>query len=338
MIDKRVDSFTFIILAFNHEEYIIEHLESIKFQVLKYGANFEIDVIVNDDCSRDSTRDLIDRWFGSNRDLFRNVYFLYNSENLGTCASLSNALDLVVSDRCKVTAGDDVYSFENIFELSFFDQEVSMLTGRVLYLRGSVIELDPFTSIFETTTDVVYKRALPLHRFKHFSFTNAPNLVYSMTCLNNLNVRGYLSRFDVVEDWPLQVAIAREFPQKQVKLIDRVLVYYRRTEGSTFIVANKRFLNDKERLYDDLIETRDSLLEGTRLNSRKKALRRRRGLVSKLQNLDTYFFVLAALVRLPAIIRRSRGVDLQLEHHRAHYARIKEKAILFANQCPEHSK
>lgn len=337
MVDKRDESFTFIVLALNHEEYIIEHLESIKFQVLTYGANLKVDVIVNDDCSRDSTRDLIDRWFDSNRYLFRNVNFLYNSENLGTCASLSNALDLVVSDRCKVTAGDDVYSVEDIFELSFFDHEVSMLTGRVLYLRGSVISFDFFTGILESSTEIIYKGAPPLHRFKHLNFTNAPNLVYSMKCLNNCNVRDYVSRFDVVEDWPLQVAIAREFPQKKVKLIDQVLVYYRRTTGSTFIVANERFLNDKERVYDDLIEIKKNLLDGIRLVSRKKALRRR-GIASKIWNFDTYFFVLNVLIRLPTIISRSRGVDMQLNKHCEHYAQIKKQANLFLSQSQEQKK
>jgi glycosyltransferase involved in cell wall biosynthesis len=332
MIDSHRDSFAFIIISYNHEKYIIEHLESIKFQVLTHGSNIDIDVIVNDDFSRDGTRDLINIWFTSNRNLFRNVDFLYNPENLGTCASVSNALDRVVADRCKLTAGDDVYSNENIFELSRHDDEVSMLSGRVLYLYESVIEFDLFTSIFETATEVVYKRAKSLHRFMHFSFTNAPNLVYSMACLKNRNVRDYLSCFDVVEDWPLQVSIAREFPQKRVKLIDRVLVYYRRTEGSTYIVANERFLSDKERVYDDLLAASRSLLDLIRLTSRKKALRRRGGITKKLWNVDTYFFALAAFVRLPAIIRRSRGIDMHLKQHREHYAQIQEQARLFASE------
>lgn len=318
-------------MAYNHEKYVIEHLESIKFQVLTYGRNVHVDVIVSDDCSRDGTRDLIDIWFALNRSLFRNVDFLYNSKNLGTCANISNAIDRVVAKRCKITGSDDVYSSENIFELSFHDDEFSMLSGRVLYLRGPVIEFDLFTNIFETATDVIYKNANALYRFKHLSFTNAPNLVYSMSCLKHRNVRDYLSRFDVVEDWPLQISIAREFPQKRIKLIDRVLVYYRRTEGSTYIVANERFLDDKDRIYNDLLVTSRSLLEKIRLTSRKKALRRQGGIIKKLWNLDTYFFALAAVVRLPSIIKRSLGINIQLNRHRAHYSQIHEQARSFVS-------
>ena len=331
MVDSDRDSFAFVIISYNHENYILEHLESIKFQVVTYGADLDVDVIVSDDCSLDNTRALIDNWFGINRTFFRNVEFLYNQKNLGTCKSVSNALARIVAPRFKLTASDDVYSNENIFELSRCVSEESMRTGRVLYLKGSMIQFDPVTSALETVTDVIYRKVKPFHRFKHFSFTNAPNLVYCGDCLSNQHVRSYLSRFDVVEDWPLQVAIAREFPEKRIKLIDQVLVYYRRTTGSTYLVANERFLKDKERLYDDLVMNERSLFERLRLTSRKKALRRGR-ITSKLLNLDSYFFALAMLFHFPDIILRSRGIDFKLNSHRAHYAYIQEQARIFMIQ------
>lgn len=330
MVDNNRKSFAFIVIAYNHENYILEHLESIKFQVVTYCSGVDIDVIISDDKSLDNTRIIIDRWFAINRDLFRNVELLYNPENLGTCACVLNALERLVADRCKITASDDVYSYENIFELSCCETSVSMRSGRVLYLKGTTIEFDPFTSLLETVTDVIYQRVEPLHRFKHFSFTNAPNLIYSTACLNNQNVKTYLSRFDVIEDWPLQVGIAQQFPEKRVKLIDYVLVYYRRTEGSTYLVARGRFLKDKERLYDDLVVNEKNPFERLRLTLRKKALKRSR-ITNKFFNLDTYCFALATLFHLPCIILRSRGVDVKLSSHQAHYAYIQEQARKFSN-------
>ena len=334
--DNLGSSFAFIILAYNHENFIIEHLESIKFLIQRYGRGIDVDLVVTDDFSRDRTCLLIDRWLLLNRRLFRNVNLLYNQKNSGTCRSLSNALDHVVADRCKITAGDDVYSSENIFEIAIDDDEFSMISGRVLYLRESQIVFDPVTSFYETATEVIYKHSKPLHRFKHFSITNAPNLIYAMACLKNHRVRNFLSQFDVVEDWPLQIAIAREFPQKKVKLIDKVLVYYRRTPGSTYIVANDRFLKDRKKIFSDFISKEDSFIEIIRMFSRKKALGHRGKIASKLWNLDTYFFILAGFVRLPLIIMRSRGIKINLTHHRSHYALIKENARLF-DAHTEHS-
>lgn len=330
MKDNNRESFAFIVLAYNHENYILEHLESIKFQAIAYGCDVDIDVIISDDKSLDNTRIFIDRWFALNRYLFRNVEFLYNPKNLGTCASVLNALEKVVADRCKITASDDVYSYENIFELSYCETSVSMRSGRVLYLKGAKIEFDPFTCFLETVSDVIYQGVKPLHRFKHFSFTNAPNLIYSTACLHNQNVKNYLSRFDVIEDWPLQIGIAQEFPEKRINLIDQVLVYYRRTEGSTYLVARERFLKDKERLYDDLVVNEKNPFERLRLALRKKALKR--GSITKnFFNLDTYCFALATLFHLPSIILRLRGVDTKLSSHRAHYAYIQEQARMFSS-------
>ena len=42
------DGFTFLALAYNHEKYIIEHLESIKYLVEKYGSGINCKIIIND--------------------------------------------------------------------------------------------------------------------------------------------------------------------------------------------------------------------------------------------------------------------------------------------------
>ncbi|WP_151798774.1 hypothetical protein [Acinetobacter bereziniae] len=66
-------SFSFLILAFNHEKYIIEHLESIKFLVEMHAENIEVDLIINDDKSTDDTVFLINQWLQLNDILFINV-------------------------------------------------------------------------------------------------------------------------------------------------------------------------------------------------------------------------------------------------------------------------
>jgi hypothetical protein len=55
-------SYAFLILTYNHQEYILEHLESIRYLVETHGTGFDVDLIVNDDCSRDQTSTLVDHW------------------------------------------------------------------------------------------------------------------------------------------------------------------------------------------------------------------------------------------------------------------------------------
>jgi glycosyltransferase involved in cell wall biosynthesis len=316
-------SFAFLVVSFNHQDYILEHLESIRYLVQTHGAAWDVDLIVNDDASIDQTRTLVDRWLEVNESIFRHVKTIYNAKNLGTCSSVYNMLTHMVAERCKLTAGDDVYSFENIFELTALEPNTAMVSGRTLYLLGDQLGVDQMANVLATATQAIYQRDTLLHRFKHLSYNNAPNMVYATECLLNTSVREYLQRFDVVEDWPLQVAIAREYPGRRLSLIDPVLVYYRRTPGSTYIVANQRFVKDKMQVFNDLIINEPSLWERLRLKSRRYCFESQNRWVNKLLNLDWYLFVLACGTKVLSVYRQETKLDISVEAHRGHYSRIR---------------
>jgi glycosyltransferase involved in cell wall biosynthesis len=318
-----------MILTFNHKDYILEHLESIKYLVNTFGECVDIDLIINDDCSKDDTCYLIDQWLKINKGLFRSIETIYNRSNLGTCASVKNLLDRLKADHCKLTAGDDIYSYENIFELSKFKSDVAILSGRALFLHGDNLVFDSLSNILATATQIIYEKDSLLHRLKHFSYNNAPNILYSKECLLHSEVLAHLERFDVVEDWPLQIAIARQFSTFKFELIDRVLVYYRRTQESIFIVANDRFKKDKEKIYNDLIRKEQKLIERIRLGSRKICFKMDNPVANKLFNLDFYLFGLSFLLKIFKIFRKENTLAINIDLHQNHYSEIRLKAIEF---------
>jgi glycosyltransferase involved in cell wall biosynthesis len=322
-------SFAFLVLTYNHQNYILEHLESIKYLVQTYGADLDIDLIINNDCSKDKTQELVNQWLKINAVIFRNIKTINNPVNLGTCLSVNNMLDCVVADRCKITAGDDVYSYENIFELTQHGSDIAMMSGRALYLYGDSIQIDRLSDALTTMTQVVYRDNSLIHRFKHFSYNNAPNILYAKECVLHSNVREYLQKFDVTEDWPLQIEIARQFPDKRLQLINKVLVYYRRTEGSTFIVANKRFINDKNKIFDDLIVNEKNIFERIRLKSRKFCFNLETKVLKKILNIDLYLFVLISLIKIGIIYLSHREIRINLNTHKKHYLKIKQRAQNF---------
>lgn len=325
------NSFAFLVITYNHEKYILEHLESIKYQAINYGKDIDIDLIISDDLSKDRTRALIDTWLNSNNHLFRSVERIYNSVNMGTCTSVNNLLSKLKANSCKITAGDDVYSFENIFTHSNRHPDAAIISGRPLYLTGNILENNLLSDILATATQIIYRDDKPLHRFKHFSNNNAPNILYKTDCLLNNNVRSYLKKFDVTEDWPLQISIAREFPNRKFHLIDEVLVYYRRTPGSTYIVANKRFIKDKISIYNDLIENENSPLERLRLKSRKACFTLKNRIAKKIFNIDFYIFAISFLSKLHKIAFAQMAVNLKTDKHKNHYQHIKSEANNFLN-------
>lgn len=94
-------------------------------------------------------------WLVINSTMFRHVKTLYNPKNLGTCASVNNMITHMVAGRCKLTAGDDVYSFENIFELTAFAPDTAMVSGRALYLLDDELVEDRIAN----TLGIPYSRS-----------------------------------------------------------------------------------------------------------------------------------------------------------------------------------
>lgn len=330
MSNNKKPSFAFLVLTLNHEEYIIEHLESVKYLVETYAGAWDVDLIVNDDASSDQTRSVLEHWLAANSTIFRDVKTLFNKKNLGTCASVDNMLKEMRADRCKLTAGDDVYSFENIFELTKYSAETAMLSGQVLYLLDEKLKIKRVANILVSATQAIYHNKPLLHRFKHLSYNNAPNIIYATECIMNPSVRAFLKRFDVVEDWPLQVAIGREYPRHQYALIDQVLVYYRRTPGSTYIVSNERFVKDKLQLYDNLIQHEPNTWERIRLKSRRHCFGSGSKFLNIAINLDFYIFVFNFLTKIIYLDFWKVGPK-NLIKHQVYYEVIKGRARNFHN-------
>lgn len=322
-------SYCFIILCYNHEKYIIEHLESIKFQVQKYGKDADISLIITDDASTDDSTYLIDHWLNRNKGLFYDIKKIYNINNIGTCNSVINALLQVSADACKITAGDDIYSYENILNHLELPEQTSMLFGRALYLYEDKLVKNKVATALETITDSIYKNKKPINRFMRLSYNNAPNLIYRLNYLRNKHVQDFLRKFDVVEDWPLQIKIALEFPNANVELVNKTFVYYRRTSGSTYLVANSRFKNDKLAIFDDLIDNAESKIAVFLLRQRRRQLELNSALVYRLFNLNNYLFVLDIFANFTKIIKNHYKYESSLHKHNEHLDLIKQNAKCF---------
>ena len=65
--------FTFVTITYNHEKYIIEHLESIRYQIENYSEGKKMNLIVSDDGSVDNTMRYAQQWVERNKNLFSEV-------------------------------------------------------------------------------------------------------------------------------------------------------------------------------------------------------------------------------------------------------------------------
>lgn len=325
-MDKKKRSFAFLVLAYNHEKYIAEHLESIKYLVETYGSEIDVDIIINDDFSSDKTVEIINFWISRNSNLFREVVTLFNEKNLGTCASVLNMLGRVKTDSLKLTAGDDVYSFENIFYFSELSDNVSILSGIPIGLIDGSLSVNRKDVLTIVASDVIYRDRPLIDRFKLLSNNNAPNIFYNKSYIMDDRVKQALSQFDVVEDWPLQIAIAENFPSTKFQLVNRTFVYYRRTQGSTYIVAGSRFFQDKEKIYRYLIDESKSWIETIFLKNRLFLFLLNNRFLNKILNASFYIYLFDLARKLRPVINEFGETSLDYERHQKHYWLIGSRA------------
>lgn len=103
------ENFTFLMLSYNQEAFVIMHLESIRYQIMHYFSDTEVSLIIADDGSKDRTLLFCREWIKRNRELFKEITVLGDGTNRGTCSSFLEALKHVSSDKFFLLAADDLY-------------------------------------------------------------------------------------------------------------------------------------------------------------------------------------------------------------------------------------
>jgi len=108
--------FSFGIITYNHEDLILELLESIKYQIITYGKGYNVQLVVSDDASRDATVEITRKWIKKNNSLFCEAIILESEKNVGTVENFKKIMKHINYETFKVIAGDDVFADNNVFQ------------------------------------------------------------------------------------------------------------------------------------------------------------------------------------------------------------------------------
>jgi teichuronic acid biosynthesis glycosyltransferase TuaG len=121
---------TFIVLAYNQENYIEECLQSIERQTSQV-----YELIISDDASTDGTKNKINEFIKNSK--IEKINFLNNNENRGLIKSFNSCLKIVSGDIILLQAGDDV-SHPNRAEITKI--RFSKTECNVLYSSYDIID------------------------------------------------------------------------------------------------------------------------------------------------------------------------------------------------------
>jgi hypothetical protein len=326
-----LDNFSFSVLCYNHQEYIIEHLESIRYLTSKYGSGIEVSLIINDDSSEDNSIHLINEWVNKFSSIFKKVTLIFNDNNIGTAKSTINIIEYCNTDYLKITAGDDIYSFENIFLFSTNCDSYSICSGIPLCIENNKIYNNRVDILSIVASKNIYQGSNKRDRFKLLSSNNAPNIVYNIDCLKNRELINFLECFDVVEDFPIQIAISG-LPHYNYFQDNIVYTYYRRTQKSTYIIENRRFNKDQDSIFKYLIKDSNSFIEKLLLKNRRYCYWVKNIYIKKLINLSFYIFLFQCFFRFVFIVNDFSQIRFKLTSHQKHLNLIKYKAKLFISR------
>ena len=257
---KIMRNYVFGILAYNQEQYIVETLESIKFQKIQYGADLEVSLIITDDASKDQTVAVANAWIAKNREYFSNVHVIANEKNQGIVPNFCKIVQMVDIDKeyLKIIAGDDLIGYKNVFAEydTLTDKKlktyfrVELCEGKISYREKYLIE---FYYHMTHNTGRVYN----LKYFKRGRYMHTPSTLYTKQLFVNANVEKNLEGYRLYEDDPMWYSMIKNEKDLEIEFVPQGMVLYRMHNQSVSNVPNPMFRKDQKRLREQyLAETK----------------------------------------------------------------------------------
>ena len=195
--------FTFVTLSFNQQAYICQHLESIKYQIVRYGGNKTCNLILADDCSRDHTVQYARQWLDSNRELFGECLVCSGKQNLGIVKNYIHAVSQVHTAKYKMLAADDLYYTYNVFE-AIGDQDILLTPAIMFDDQGQVHMPRHVYYLYQYGLAAGGKdlKRLIAGELSYRNLIQAPGVFLSTELVQKKELHAFLEQFRWIEDYP----------------------------------------------------------------------------------------------------------------------------------------
>lgn len=242
-----MNKFTFGVLAYNQEKIICETLESIKYQIEKYGENYEVSIIITDDASHDNTVMMCQKWLDLNSNLFVNSELIANKNNQGTVTNYNAIMNKIQDEPFKIIAGDDVLSSANSMEF-INNLHNDTIQSHIMFalVDDTIICTDDYIVKFYRKMQKSHNIDLVLHDFRRGSYLNTPSTIYK----KSQYVKGKCSEatrgYKYLEDEPTWYAMLKNIPNVSVNFDSTPIVLYRIHGGSVSNSEKKNSPFDEE--------------------------------------------------------------------------------------------
>lgn len=211
--------FCFIVISYNQENYVYEHLESIKYQIINYGSNYKIQIIFSDDASKDNTVLYAQKWIETNSYLFDDICILKREKNVGTVKNIINAINYVKAFNYKMTACDDVYYKNSIFEIQ--GKADIVLTPTILFSDNGTIYHKisiHFSKLLATPPKKLKEKIRK--SLKYAQIIQTPGAFVKIKFWQDKELQNFVEQYVFIEDIPFYYYVFHHFKSNFSVAID----------------------------------------------------------------------------------------------------------------------
>lgn len=231
-----------IVITYNSASTVIETLDSIKNQDYP-----NVELIVADDCSKDDTIEVVEKWLGENGSRFIHAELVKSSHNTGVSGNLNRGLEKCRGTWIKIIAGDDLLLQDCISEnvlCADSNDGVCAILSRAQFFGDATIckRYEHFGyGFFGLNNREKYLLILT------YNTILAPTEFISRAYLKS--VGGFNEEIPFIEDWPFWIRFFRD--NSKIAFINKETVRYRM--GASLSLGNgggERFKDSQRKVLD----------------------------------------------------------------------------------------
>lgn len=242
--------FTFVTISYNQENFILEHLESIKYQIEKFANGRDIYFVLSDDGSKDHTVEYAREWLEKNAGLFKDVTIMESGTNRGIVYNYLRGINAVKTEQYKCIAADDLYYTNNVIDAM---GKYDIVLSPTIYFNndGEILHEESFFyyGCAGKSGDKLIREIKG--RLSYFNGIHAPGAFVRTNILQDHGLQEFMRTFKWIEDYPQWYYIFNNYEQDiSVYVSSDIYVMYRVSAGITTNknIKNQEFENEAKKI------------------------------------------------------------------------------------------
>jgi alpha-1,3-rhamnosyltransferase len=229
-----------IVVTYNSSKYVLETLESTKYQTYK-----NIELIVSDDCSTDDTVEICRNWVEKNKERFADTKIITAEKNTGIPGNFNRGLRASKGSWIKFIAGDDVLlDYCIVSSLNFATQnDCEFIFSDVIWFNDLNILIDQNNTEKLNRKKFIETDSRFQLRFysRHPIFLNSPTWFFSKRIFEN---KYFDESFKILEDQPFVLSYLES--GGLISYLNKETVRYRKHNNSVIYQKGPNFIHDFE--------------------------------------------------------------------------------------------